>query len=76
MRSIRLHKALADAGLGSRRQIEEWIAAGRVTVNGTVAETGASIEGSENVCVDGRPVYLSSAPRRTRVLAYYKPTAN
>ncbi|MFO1360484.1 23S rRNA pseudouridine(2605) synthase RluB [Plasticicumulans sp.] len=73
MRSIRLHKALADAGLGSRRQIEEWIAAGRVTVNGTVAETGASIEGSENVCVDGRPVYLSSAPRRTRVLAYYKP---
>ena len=37
----RLQKYLAQRGLGSRRAIEEWIRAGRISVNGKLAELGA-----------------------------------
>ncbi len=68
----RLHKQLARLGVGSRRQIEDWIKAGRITVNGQPAGVGQSLNGSETVLVDGRRIELDSVPRR-RVLAYYKP---
>lgn len=68
----KLHKVLARAGLGSRRQVEKWIAEGRVTVDGKVAETGSRIIGREAVEFDRRPVALPPpAPRR--VLIYHKP---
>ncbi|MFO1352869.1 MAG: pseudouridine synthase [Gammaproteobacteria bacterium] len=67
----RLHKILAQAGLASRRQIEEWIKAGRITVNGVVAKLGDQIGGHETIRLDGRPVPVRTAERR--VLAYYKP---
>ena len=54
---VRLQKLLADAGLGSRRACEELISAGRVTVDGTVATLGASVDPESSVVkVDDRPV--------------------
>lgn len=55
--SVRLQKYLADAGLASRRACEEFIRAGRVTVDGEVAQLGCSVDpGLQRVLVDGRPV--------------------
>ncbi len=68
----RLQKVLAAAGLGSRRQIESWIEAGRVTVRGQVAKLGDRAEPGDAVTVDGKPVELAgNAP--ARVLLYHKP---
>ncbi len=70
----RLQKVLARAGLGSRRTIESWIQAGRVSINGRVAKLGDCVGRGDRIRVDGRWVpdkRLVAAP--TRVLAYYKP---
>jgi 23S rRNA pseudouridine2605 synthase len=67
----RLQKYLARAGLGSRRRMEEWIQAGRVTVDGKNAELGTQVDGTQRVSVDGKRVRAKQAVRR--VLAYYKP---
>jgi len=69
---VRIHKLLADAGVGSRREIERWIADGRIMVNGRPAEVGERISGDEKIMVDGRPVRLNE-PSRHRYLAYHKP---
>jgi len=72
--SEKLHKVLARAGLGSRRQIETWIEEGRVSVDGKTAQLGDRVVGTEKIRVDGRPVSakrLSQPP--TRVIAYHKP---
>ena len=68
----RLQKRLAAAGLGSRREIERWIAAGRVTLNGQVAKLGDRVAPGDAVAVDGKPF---ESPRKTtaRVLLYHKP---
>ncbi|MFQ5661571.1 MAG: 23S rRNA pseudouridine(2605) synthase RluB [Gammaproteobacteria bacterium] len=70
----RLQKLLARAGLGSRREIEAWIDAGRVSVNGKRAVLGVRACTDDRINIDGRPVnLLKSIPDRVRVLAYYKP---
>jgi len=70
----RLHKVLADLGLGSRREIEGWIEAGRVTVNGRPAVLGQRLARGERVAVDGKPVRLPEAePAAIRVVVYNKP---
>ncbi|HXS21822.1 MAG TPA: pseudouridine synthase [Steroidobacteraceae bacterium] len=73
--TIRLQKLLAAAGLGSRRQAEQWIAAGRVTVAGRVAKLGDRAAAGDEVCLDGRRLDLGS-PRAAahQVLLYHKPT--
>lgn len=72
--SIKLQKALADAGYGSRRELETWIAAGRVSVNGQPAHIGQRIGTSDKVRVNGKLVHLRfAAERRQRVLLYHKP---
>lgn len=70
--SEKLQKILATAGLGSRRELEKWISAGRVSVNGSVAKLGDRAESSDRILVDGRPVkiYTDDSPR---VLMYSKP---
>jgi 23S rRNA pseudouridine2605 synthase len=71
---IRLQKLLAGAGLASRRTVEEWIRAGRLTVNGRRAELGDRAGPSDAVCLDGRPLELGAAHVESReVLLYYKP---
>lgn len=57
----RLNKYLADAGLCSRRGADEIIAAGRVTLNGAVAEPGARVHPGDKVCVDGTPLLAKTA---------------
>ena len=70
----RLHKVLARAGLGSRRLMEKWISAGRVTVNGQPAGLGSSISPGDEVRVDGRPVAAGRLFERiVRVIGYHKP---
>lgn len=58
----RLQKALARAGLGSRREIEGWIRAGRLTVNGALAALGTRIAAHDQVKLDGRPVRRGASP--------------
>jgi 23S rRNA pseudouridine2605 synthase len=71
----RLHKWLAGAGLGSRREIETWIAAGRVKVNGKLAALGCSVSGTERITIDGEVVRGLALRRRAapRVVIYHKP---
>ena len=69
---IRLQKLLAEAGLGSRRTIEEWIRSGRVKVGGKTARLGDRATAADDIRVDGRRVKLLSGPVR-EVLLYYKP---
>lgn len=70
----RLHKLLAQSGVGSRREMEEWIAAGRVSVNGEPAEVGQLVGPTDRVKVQGRLVQLKFASARLpRVMLYHKP---
>jgi 23S rRNA pseudouridine2605 synthase len=69
----RLQKRLAAAGLGSRREIEGWIAAGRVTVNGSPARLGDRARPGDEIALDGRPLSLEARRAVPRVLAYHKP---
>ena len=70
----RLQKVLAQAGIGSRREMEEWISAGRVTVNGAVATLGIRVSEGDKVQVDGRVVrlHLEAEQALPRVLLYHK----
>lgn len=59
----RIAKAMARAGLCSRREAEGWIEAGRVSVNGTVLETPAfTVTQKDKVIVDGKPLRPASGP--------------
>lgn len=69
----RLHKLLAQSGIGSRREMEELIAAGRVNVNGETAEVGQSASPGDRVKVNGRLVHLKFSNRLPRVIIYHKP---
>ncbi|PPC94999.1 MAG: 23S rRNA pseudouridylate synthase B [Methylotenera sp.] len=69
----RLHKLLALAGLGSRRDMETLIASGRVTVNGQVATVGAGVTQHDVVRLDSRPLRLQFEPELPQVLLYHKP---
>ena len=69
----KLHKVLAQSGVGSRRDLEEMIAGGRVAVNGEPAHTGQRISFGDRITIDGKPVRYRIAPPPPRVLAYHKP---
>lgn len=69
----KLQKILAGAGLGSRREMEAWIRAGRVTVNGAKARLGARVGPGDTVRVDGRPLRFPEQESLPRVLLYHKP---
>jgi 23S rRNA pseudouridine2605 synthase len=73
--SEKLHKVLADAGIGSRRDMEELILAGRVSVNGLPAHTGQRVMPTDQVRVNGKPIQLrlKAAGKPPRVLLYHKP---
>lgn len=70
----KLQKLLARMGLGSRRQLEEIIKTGRISINGTVATLGDRATPNDEIRVDGRLVRVKAErEKRRRVIAYYKP---
>jgi 23S rRNA pseudouridine2605 synthase len=72
--TVRLQKLLAAAGLGSRREVEQWIVAGRLTVAGRVAKLGDRAGPADEVLLDGRRLDLDAQqPDAHQVLLYHKP---
>lgn len=69
----KLHKALADAGCGSRRELEDWIIAGRISVNGEPAHVGQRVGPEDRIRVNGKLVQIKFLQRLPRVLVYHKP---
>jgi 23S rRNA pseudouridine2605 synthase len=70
----RLQKVLANQGLGSRREIEGWIAAGRIKLNNRIAKLGDRYNSGDRLYLDGKPVSLKGTSRPlTLGLMYYKP---
>ena len=69
----KLHKVLADAGIGSRRDMEELIVAGRVSVNGEPAHIGQRVSDEDIVRVNGRPIKRPRTDKPPRIILYYKP---
>lgn len=57
----RLQKYLAQRGLGSRRAVEEWIRAGRISVNGKIAELGIKVSHADDIRLDGRAIKTRAA---------------
>jgi 23S rRNA pseudouridine2605 synthase len=72
--SDKLHKVLADAGVGSRREMEELIVAGRVSVNGQPAHVGQRVLPTDQVRINGRPLQRRQPGKAPRVLIYHKPS--
>jgi 23S rRNA pseudouridine2605 synthase len=69
----KLHKVLAQAGIGSRREMEDLIVAGRVSVNGEPAHLGQRILPTDQIRVNGKLIKRRLRPAPPRVLAYHKP---
>jgi pseudouridine synthase len=69
----KLHKVLADAGIGSRREMEELIIAGRVSVNGEPAHIGQRVAANDQVRVNGKPITRTNTRKPPRVILYHKP---
>jgi len=71
--SEKLQKVLAANGVGSRREMERWISAGRISVNGKLATLGDRVDNEDKIKVDGRDLQRSLDKKRRRVLLYNKP---
>ncbi len=71
--STKLHKVLAEAGMGSRRDMEELILSGRISVNGEPAHIGQRIADTDQVRINGKLVYRRIAKKPPRILIYHKP---
>ena len=69
---VRLQKALAASGVGSRREMEEWIQNGWVMVNGKVAQLGDKVQPEDQVLVKGSVIKLKWPDRLPRIILYYK----
>jgi 23S rRNA pseudouridine2605 synthase len=71
--SPKLHKVLAQAGLGSRLEMEKLIAEGRVEVNSEPAHVGQRVQYGDQIKVNGKPLRIRIDPPPARVIAYHKP---
>lgn len=69
----KLQKVLAQSGIGSRRDMEQMIEDGRITVNGEPAHVGQRISFGDRIALDGKPVKVRIQPPPPRVIAYHKP---
>ena len=69
---VRLQKALAASGVGSRREMEDWITQGWVTVNGKTAQLGDKVSPDDQVLVKGSVIKLKWPDRLPRIILYYK----
>jgi 23S rRNA pseudouridine2605 synthase len=74
VKSEKIQKVLANLGLASRRQIEQWISAGRISVDGKVAKLGDRVTNRAKISVDGRLVKIIPPKSLvTQVILYHKP---
>lgn len=71
--SEKLQKVLARAGLGSRREIEGWITAQRLVINGKTAQLGDRVTDKDEIRLDGRVVYRVADTPIPQILCYHKP---
>ncbi|HEX2831187.1 MAG TPA: pseudouridine synthase [Burkholderiales bacterium] len=71
--SQKLHKVLAQAGVGSRREMEQWIKDGKVTVNGAVATVGSRVTPTDVIRIGRKTIRWPGTHRLPRVLVYHKP---
>lgn len=69
----KLHKVLAQSGMGSRLEMEQLIMEGRITVNNEPAHIGQRIQFGDHVKVNGKPIRFRIDPPPARVIAYHKP---
>ena len=69
----KLHKVLAQVGLGSRLEMEQLILEGRISVNGEPAHIGQRVQFGDIVKVNGKPIRVQIEPPPPRVIAYHKP---
>jgi 23S rRNA pseudouridine2605 synthase len=70
----KLQKVLANAGLASRRELETWIADGRVSIDGKTAKVGERVTGEEKIRVDGRQIDVGQSQKtNAKVIVYNKP---
>ena len=69
----KLHKVLAQAGLGSRLEMEQLILEGRISVNNEPAHVGQRIQHGDQIKVNGKPIRYRIDPPPPRVIAYHKP---
>jgi 23S rRNA pseudouridine2605 synthase len=73
MKTEKLQKVLARAGVGSRRMMEEWISQGRVQVNGALATLGMRVSDEDKIKVNGRFIKFPESTSTPRVILYHKP---
>ena len=71
--SPKLHKVLAQAGMGSRLEMEQLILEGRISVNNEPAHVGQRIQYGDLIKVNGKPIRVRIEPPPARVIAYHKP---
>jgi len=71
--SPKLHKVLAQAGMGSRLEMEQLILEGRISVNNEPAHIGQRVQFGDQIKVNGKPIRFRIEPPAPRVLAYHKP---
>ncbi|MBL0726784.1 pseudouridine synthase [Piscinibacter sp. HJYY11] len=69
----KLHKVLAQSGIGSRRDMEQLIEDGHVTVNDQPAHVGQRVSFGDQVKIKGKPVRIRIVPPPARIIAYHKP---
>ena len=69
----KLHKVLAQAGMGSRLEMEQLILEGRISVNNEPAHIGQRIQFGDSIKVNGKPIRFRIDPPPARVIAYHKP---
>ena len=71
--SPKLHKVLAQAGMGSRLEMEKAILEGRISVNNEPAHVGQRVQYGDQIKVNGKPIHIRIDPPPARVIAYHKP---
>ena len=72
--TVKLHKVLADVGMGSRREMEDLIVQGRVSVNGMPAHIGQRVGPTDQVRINGKAVHRKIQTKPPRVILYHKPS--
>jgi 23S rRNA pseudouridine2605 synthase len=72
--TVKLHKVLADVGMGSRRDMEDLIIQGRVSVNGLPAHIGQRVGPTDQVRINGKQVHRKIQTKPPRVILYHKPS--